>query len=262
MIAVLLGAAVFLVLPWFVGPIPLVRGLSALGGFVLLFRIIDLVRMREKWSASRRIFHVLSGIDSRTLRRAPSRLDLAALGRGLLWATLATGAFQLAHSSQLLVQWGAGLVLAYGIVEAGYQVVAAAYGLLGFVTPPLHVLPAASLTIGELWGKRWARPVSAWMRDTCFLPLARRGLPRVGLALSFVVSAIGHAYPVLVATDVAMAALMFAFFAVQAIFVIVETKLGVARWPRAARRVWTVTLMVASSPLFVEPALRVLGIRK
>lgn len=31
-----------------------------------------------------------------------------------------------------------------------------------------------------------------------------------------------------------------------------------SRWPRAARRTWTLTIMVASSPLFVEPTLRVL----
>jgi hypothetical protein len=56
-----------------------------------------------------------------------------------------------------------------------------------------------------------------------------------------------------------MGAMMFAFFFVQGIFVILETRLGVSRWSRPARRAWTVTIMVASSPLFVEPALRVLG---
>jgi hypothetical protein len=101
--------------------------------------------------------------------------------------------------------------------------------------------------------------VSAWLRETCFRPLARRGHPLLGLLLGFVVSAIGHAYPVLVALDLPMASMMFTFFVVQAVFVMLEVRFGVARWSRPARRVWTVTLMVASSPLFVEPALRVLG---
>jgi len=79
------------------------------------------------------------------------------------------------------------------------------------------------------------------------------------LLLGFVVSGVGHAYPVLVAIDLPTAAMMFAFFLVQGIFVILEVGLGASRWSRPARRVWTVTIMVASSPLFVEPALRVLG---
>jgi hypothetical protein len=81
----------------------------------------------------------------------------------------------------------------------------------------------------------------------------------LGLMLGFVVSAIGHAFPVLVALGASMAAWMLAFFLAQAVFVLLETRLRVARWPRAARRLWTVTLMVASSPLFVEPALRVVA---
>jgi hypothetical protein len=81
----------------------------------------------------------------------------------------------------------------------------------------------------------------------------------LGLLLGFGVSAIGHAYPVFVALDLPMAAMMLAFFLVQGVFVILETRLGVSRWSRPARRAWTVTIMIASSPLFVEPALRVLG---
>jgi hypothetical protein len=81
----------------------------------------------------------------------------------------------------------------------------------------------------------------------------------LGLLLGFVVSAFGHAYPVLVALDLSMAALMFAFFLVQGIVVLVESLLGTNRWSRPARRAWTVGIMVTSSPLFVEPALRALG---
>jgi len=44
--------------------------------------------------------------------------------------------------------------------KAVQRLAVAAYRALGFVTPPLHVLPRASLSVGELWGKRWARPIS------------------------------------------------------------------------------------------------------
>jgi hypothetical protein len=259
--ALVLGAAAFFGAPWLAGPIVLLRGLSALVGFVGLLRIVDIVRSREPWSAWRRVLHVLSFVDSRTLRRAPPHLDFLALGRTLLWAALAAAGFYVAHSPRPLVRWGGGLVLAYAVIESGYVFAGAAYRALGFVAPRLHVWPVASLSVGELWGVRWARPVSTWLRETCFRPLARRGHPMLGLLLGFVVSAIGHAYPVLVAMDLPTAAMMFAFFLVQGIVVIIEARLGASRWSRPARRAWTVTIMVASSPLFVEPALRVLGCR-
>jgi hypothetical protein len=257
--ALVLGAVAFFGAPWLAGPNVLLRGLIALLGFIGVLRVVDTVRSHEPWSACRRVLHVLSFVDSRTLRRAPPHLDFLALGRALLWIALAAAGFTVAHSPRHLVRWGAGLVLAYAVIESGYLLGGAAYRALGFVPPRLHVWPVASLSVGELWGVRWARPVSAWLRETCFRPLARRGHPMLGLLLGFVVSGVGHAYPVLVALDLPMAALMFAFFLVQGIVVVIETRLGVSRWPRPARRAWTITIMVASSPLFVEPALRVLG---
>jgi hypothetical protein len=268
--ALVLAAVSFFGAPWLAGPIPLLRAFSALLGWVGMFRIVDTVRSREPWSASRRLLHVISFVDSRTLRRAPPRIDLRALGRALLWAALAIAGIFLAIalspvrlsplSPRLLARWASGLVLAYAGVEAGYAFIFVTYRALGFVTPRLHVWPLASLSIAELWGARWARPVSAWLRENCFRPLARIGHPALGVVLGFVVSAIGHAYPIFVAVGLPMAACMFAFFFAQGLFVVLEARLGASRWPRAARRAWTVTLMIASSPLFVEPALRALGL--
>lgn len=257
--ALLLGAAAFFGAPWLAGPNELIRGSCALMGFVGLLRVVDVVRTREPWSAWRRLLHIVSVVDTRTLRRAPRHLQVRALGRALLWNALAAAGFWVAHAPHLLVRWGAGLVVMYASIESGYALAAAAYGALGFVTPRLHVWPVASLSVGELWGRRWARPVSAWLRENCFRPLARRGHPMLGLVVGFAVSAIGHAYPALVALGLPMAAWMFAFFCVQGIVVVIEVQLDQSRWPRSARRGWTIAIMVASSPLFVEPTLRVLG---
>ncbi len=268
--ALILAAVSFFGAPWLAGPIPLLRAFSALLGWVGMFRIVDTVRSREPWSASRRLLHVMSFVDSRTLRRAPPRVDLLALGGGLLWAALAAAALYVAValspsslsrlSPRLLARWASGLVLAYAAVEAGYAFVFVSYRALGFPTPRLHILPLASVSVAELWGARWSRPVSMWLHQTCFRPLARLGYPALGVVLGFVVSAIGHAYPIFVAIGLPMAAWMFAFFFAQGLFVVLEARLGAPRWPRAARRGWTITLMIASSPLFVEPALRALGL--
>lgn len=258
-VAILFGAAAALVIPWFAGPIPLFRGISALIGWVGLLRVIDVVRIRASWTALRRVIHVMSFVDSRTIRRAPPRIDFAALGRALLWASLASLAFYVSRSPRVIVQWAGGLVLVYAGLEAGYALVGMTHRAMGFVTPPLHVLPLASLSVGELWGERWARPVSAWLRETCFRPLVRRGHPTLGFLLGFLVSALGHAYPILVASNPTMAAMMLSFFLVQAFVVVIEVRLGTTRWSRAARRAWTIAIMTVSSPLFVVPALRLLG---
>ncbi len=264
LLALALAAAVTLALPWLAGPIPLVRGLFALN-FMAVFRMIDLVRSREPWSAPRRIAHALSFVDTRLLRRQAPRIDVRALVAALAWGALAALALHVVRSfpprgavDVPWLRWGAGLLFAYATIEAGYAIVRAGYRAGGFDTPPLHVWPLASLSVGELWGTRWARPVSHWLRATCFLPLARRGRPALGMLLGFVVSGLGHAYPVLVAAGPALAAMMFGYFLVQGVVVAAELGLGAGTWPRALRRGWTVAIMVATSPLFVEPCLRVI----
>jgi hypothetical protein len=257
------GAAAFLVVPWLAGPIPLVRALCTIAGFMGWFRVTDVVRSGATWNAPRRVFQVLSPIDARTLRRERPRVDLAALGGALAWLALAAFglwlAFVVPSTPRWLARWGGGLLCAYGAVDAGYALIGFLYRLGGLAPPPLHVWPVASLSVGELWGVRWARPVSGWLREHCLVPFARRRRPMLGLALAFVVSAIGHAYLVLVAVDVPMAVMMFGYFALQGAFATLEARLGTARWRPAARRVWTVSIMVASSPLFLEPFLRILA---
>jgi len=263
LVALGLSGTVVLVLPWYAGPTPLVRGLFALN-FICVFRMIDLVRSREAWRAPRRIAHALSFVDTRLLQRQRPRFDAGGLLAGLAWGAVAIAAFLVVQrfaprwpSSSLAIRWGAGLVFVYAAIEGGYRVVRALHRAVGFETPPLHVWPLASLSVAELWGTRWARPVSHWLRANCFMPLARRRRPALGVFLGFVVSGVGHAHPVLVALGPAMAALMLGYFLVQGAAVAVEARLGAARWRRPVRRVWTIAIMITTSPLFVEPCLRV-----
>jgi len=88
-IAVVLGVAGFVVVPWLAGETPIVRGVLALLGGVTLLRVIDLARSRETWGAGRRLLHVISLVDTRTIRRGPRQLDLRAIGRALAWGAVA-----------------------------------------------------------------------------------------------------------------------------------------------------------------------------
>jgi hypothetical protein len=258
---VMLGVAV-LVPPWFVPEgLPLLRGVWALAAFTTTMRIVDL--SRTNWPLRERAVHAMSTIDSRRLVKITPRVHVAALARALAWCVLAAaGFFALRVASSWIARWAAGAVIAYAGVSALYEGLALAYAATGFETPPLHLSPLVSRTVQELWGERWARPINEWLRDTLFRPLARRRRPLVGLVLAFVVSAAFHAYAVWVALGLvrglAMAGWMFAYFVAQAAVMILERALRVTRWPAWAAHVWTVSWMLATAPLFVEPVVRVL----
>jgi hypothetical protein len=59
-------------------------------------------------------------------------------------------------------------------------------------------------------------------------------------------------------SGLAMSALVFAYFVAQAFVMTIEQALHVRRWSHAAGHAWTIAWMLALSPMFVEPALRLL----
>jgi D-alanyl-lipoteichoic acid acyltransferase DltB (MBOAT superfamily) len=120
--------------------------------------------------------------------------------------------------------------------------------------------PWRSRTVAELWNRRWNRAVGAWLRRFCYAPLARRGHVGLGMLAAFAASAWIHFWPVLVAVGLVPALAMAGFFFAQALLIVIETKLAVARWPAWAGHAWTVTAMLATSPLFCVPMLLVLGL--
>jgi hypothetical protein len=266
---VALGLAAMLP-PWLLpSELPWARGGAALVAFAGTMRVVDLARGR--WPLAERLRHVVSVVDSRRLVRARPRFDGAAFARALAWGALALAAAWLLRTSRdqegaarWLWRWGAGLGLVYAAIECLYRVIVCAYGAMGLRTPPLHESPVLARSVQELWGERWARPISLWLGDTFFKPWARRRRPLLGVLLAFAVSAAFHAYAVWVALGVTvgltMAAWMFAYFALQGLVMAIERVAGVRRWAPVAAHVWTVAWMVLLSPVFVEPAVRVLGL--
>jgi hypothetical protein len=53
-----------------------------------------------------------------------------------------------------------------------------------------------------------------------------------------------------------MALAMVAFFLLQGGFVLLELRMGIARWRAIPAHAWTVLAVLGCSPLFVEPILR------
>jgi hypothetical protein len=262
----LLAGASTLVPPWFASP-SIVRGLFCLGAAMAAMRAVDLFRDRRFYPAARRIGHMLSPVDSRLLHDAPSSFDgkafavalawLAASGAGLWIASLAG---RVAVPADWIVRWLGGLLWVYGFVAALWAGLGGFYRLVGFTTPALHRNPIASRSVRELWGERWSLSVGRWLDANLFKPFARWGHPRVGLVAAFFASAALHAYAVLCGIGTAMALVMLAYFLVQGLLVLLERLLGVQRWSHAAAHAWLLSVMILTSPLFVEPALQTLGV--
>jgi hypothetical protein len=263
----LLVAASMLAVPW-LAAWPITRGALALGGVAALGRVIDLYRKRRNVRPMRRVWHVLSTIDSWQARSATPGLDTRAAGRVLLWAAVATlGLWLVRHApldGGLLrgwgVRWAGGLLLVYGLADAIHAGLAVLYRLGGRAIPAQHRTPLAARSIQEFWGARWNLTVSSWLYRNIFHPLARRGRPALGIALSFAVSAAIHAYVALAAAGPKMALWMGVYFLMQGLFVLLERPLGVSHWDALGAHVWVTTVMILSSPLFVEPFLRVMGL--
>jgi hypothetical protein len=255
-----------LAIPAFGAP-PIMRGAGGLYQLLLFVRVFDLFRERRASTLKSRLWHTFSAIDTRLLKPAPrtfhgrgvlALLMWMALGAGGLFVTLAAP-----HAPPVLfwpVRWLGGLISAYSLVEALWALIGVLYAGLGFKTPEQHNLPLASRSVQELWGRRWSQTIRHWLQVNIVRIWARHGSLGVGVVLAFAASGAAHGYAVLISIGPLMAALMLAFFVLQAVWVALERRLGVLQWSPVPAHLWVISVMVLSSPLFTEPMLRCLEI--
>ncbi len=237
---------------------PLLRGLLALVGFWGAARIIDLARMPDSLPPIQRAVFVVALIDTRNLSWSRPRLDLAAFTKPIVWVPIGLAALWAATASSELppLRWLLGALVVYALGEALDGLLRGLLGLMGADTPPLHRDPIAARSLREFWGERWNLVVNRWLRTHCYLPLARRRRPILGLGLAFLASAALHAWFIGVALGLTMAASMGLYFVIQGLLLALEGPLRVARWPAPLGRLWMLACTLLPSPLFVEPILR------
>lgn len=247
---------------------PALRAALGLGLAMAFFRTIDLVRETKRRTPLWRILHVALPFDTRRIAPAPptfSPTDLLRIAShfvvaiGAFYVAVHFGAFDLHEPPRLLLRWSAGLVAAVALTEAVYGLAALLVRGAGFSIDELHRRPLASRSVKEFWGERWNLTITRFFREHCVKPLARRRLTSLGIVASFLASALLHAYLVLVTVSLAWSLPMFLYFVLQGAFVFVERALHEERWRSSARRVWTFGVMIATSPLFIEPGLRAIG---
>lgn len=257
-----------LVIPWLMpNDIPLLRAILALAIIMTCLRSIDLARENKSRPLWFRIVHVALPFDTRRMQRARPEFRAAQLAKVFLYLAITFAATRMIIAAgppssdlpRLALRWLGGLLFAYALTDVAYGGSEVLFRALGFDLYELHRAPAASLSVKEFWGDRWNRTVSAWFREHCLKPLAKITNAKIGMLGAFVVSGIIHAYLVLVASTVTLAFVMIGYFVLQAVFVFFEIALHENRWSPTLRRVWTLFLMIVSSPAFIEPALKIFG---
>jgi hypothetical protein len=259
----LVPATLCFMVPWLVSPDhPLVRAALTLGALLCLFRTVDLIRERRSWPFWRRLLLMSYPFDTRSVARAPRSFDgarlLAAVGYLLLGAAGLWVALFLAPASgagRWALRWGGGAVFAYCMPDVTVNFLTFVHRALGVVMSPVHRTPILSRTVQEFWGERWNLLVHSWLARHCFMPLARRRQPQLGVAAAFGASTALHAWLALVVGGAWAAVTMGSFFVVQGVLLLVERRLGAARWPSPLARAFTVVALLVPSPLFVEPSL-------
>lgn len=258
--------AAFLVPPeWIIG-----RFSFALLFAVALGRALDLALREHSLGYFGRVWMFVALFDVRQVRRRPPSLDHRELtwllGHAALVVVGWLGVFDWApqfddawQAWRWLIRWSAGLLLCYGLMESVHSTLLILHRAVGIQQVRINAYPVVSTTLVEFWGRRWNRVVAGWLRDYAFFPLARRGHPRLGTVAAFAASTALHFWSSWVPLGVVAGLTMASFFVVHGAALLAERRIGVVHWPTLQRRAWTITVVVVTSPLFVEPMLQILA---
>lgn len=265
-------ASVFLVIAALLLPLSLPAGalpralLSSLA-LLSLVKVLQIAQHPERWPPGDRLWHALVPFDIYDTRRRARALDRDLLAVLALHSALALAALlglwllpRALPLGMMLVRMTLGALLVYSAMDAITAGLRLAHALSGVSVPPIQSTPIASQSVREFWSQRWNKPVSDWLAEFVFLPVSRRSNAGWGVIAAFATSGLLHAWMFYAAIGWVPAMMAFAFFIFQAVFVMVESFIRLRELSPRLRRAWTLGMLAISSPLFVEPVLRVLGL--
>ena len=255
-------AGLLLAVPFLVRAAPLPRFLLIAFMILPFAATVALVLAPPIAGFRARLAHLCDCCGKCQAKRLPRRFDAASLQQlvmttAVFAAAIATVKAAPARGLWLPVRWLAGGIGAFALAEMATACHILLTALMGLTVPSWFQSPYRSASVGEFWAKRWNVPSSQILRKLCFAPLARHG---AGLALftTFLVSAIAHVLFVYVPLGRWRISLICgAFFLVQPLPIAAERWMKVRRWRPGAGRAWTLTVLVITSPLVVEPMLQI-----
>ena len=256
------------ILAWYAPGMPPARGLLAfLAGGSLMVVMKIAFSSEERLSIRGRLLQVAALPHSMRATRVPPNLSPRVAGQIIVDLILAGVALLVLLDTRHRVgaipftgRLCAGAMLLYTGAQSVFDFARLCFLALGLSLDSIHRTPIAARSLTEFWSQRWNRIVSAWLHRFVFLPLARRHCPRLGVFCAFLASGVLHGWPILVAVGVSGAFATLTFFVVQGALVLAEHRLRIHAWPAFLARGWTLVVLLACSPLFVDPGLRVFGL--
>jgi hypothetical protein len=209
-----------------------------------------------------RLAYISSWGGSKLVRHRPRSLDAPSLVRLIVSTTVLAAGIAVVKAvtpqgSWFLLRWFAGGIAVLAFAEMAMAAMDLATAAAGSILPRLMNSPWRAASVGEFWTRRWNIWTSQKLfRPYCFEPLARYSRV-LALFVTFGLSGIAHLLLAFMAMgDWTLSLMCGAFFVVQPLPILAEHWLKVRRWPRAAGHAWTLTVLAITSPLLVEPVLR------
>jgi hypothetical protein len=261
-IALVIGLSSTVAAHWIPRDWPVFRTVAAIGLMAGYFRLYAIAMRPESPMVGRVITVVLPVIEPRRLQPIPRAFRADLLVAGVFEVAAAIFLFVCAKTyprDAIAIRTLVAGTSAYFFVDGTARLFESITRAIGVDVGPLHDAPILARTVGEFWSRRWNRSIHAWLNEFAFRPVAKRLGVAAGVFAAFGASALLHFVPLWVAYDVKSAAAMGAFFLIHGAVVVIEAKLGVARWPRALGHVWTLGIFAITAPLFVLPLLQSLG---
>lgn len=242
--------------------------LRALANFPAIFVGIKLTQARQmprEWGFAMRMWHAFMPADILRARRVPPQIDtrllLQVLCYGSVGAACVYALFRFPYPALSVPTFLIAAVIAYTAAEAVFDAPRLVHRMIGWETPPLQHTPIAARSVAEFWSERWNSLMSEWLAERTYIPLARRRMPVLGVVAAFALSSAVHFFLFAAPFGWRLAGIIALFFMVQPLFIFAERALRQRKWPLALRRIWTIGLVLLSSPLFTWPILNAAGMR-
>ena len=142
---------------------------------------------------------------------------------------------------------GLSLILHFGV----FNLAAGGWRALGVDADSLFRAPLRSTSLKEFWGRRWNLAFSEMTAIGVYRPVSSMAGRRIGVAAGFVASGVLHEVAISLPVKAGFG-LPLLYFALHAIAMLVEPRLGLASKPWLGRA-WTCAWLVLPLPILFHP---------
>lgn len=246
---------------------PILRFTALIFAWVMLLKIVQYLRRHEtpaRYIDFVQFLTVLAVADWNLPRRPDHRRASMTIGVGLLQLVLFAGIFLALRSLTpgAIVVVVATQILLYLALAGASNLAVSQLHLRGVAHRAPFRSPLLSRSPSEFWGRRWNSWASHLFYRFAFVPAGGSRRPALGTLAAFGMSGLLHE-ALVGAASLRVTGWMVAYFTLQAVAVIVTSKLAPFRrlQRRSPRLAWVVTMifMFASGSMFVAGMQPVLG---